>query len=575
MRRGKLVKNIYIFMVLVLLITACGIPADEITETRESPGTTVYVPLDKNTTTTTSTTTPPITVTEATTTTSTTVPKPELYKYDIVVVGDTAGAIAAAVQAARMGSKVALLSDVGYFGGQMSASGVSTMDEGGSIVRDSGLYAELTEELKEYYGKIPMNKCYYSYSRNRYAVCPEPHVVHKILSRWLKEANVDVFKNINVSDVLMQKNRVVGVFDEDMNAEFRAKVVLDGTEFSDLYPLVEGLSYETGNGQCVQDATWLVIRSWYPNGVPEDLRVPEDAVKKLKNKYGEKVVEGWLNNFRRRIANPPEGVTEFPGWQEMFRVKLSHNVIVGYRGLADSRKEILAIENAPGITRSGVNFSNDSGLSSGAIEERSQREKEFMRAMDITYAYMWYLEHELGVLDWGISNDLGYNNFKRMFNNPTIPDSIEKHFPLMPYIREGRRLTKTKTFMTWRDVSDDKRGRDNFDDSVMVGSYFSDFHGCAASQEERSGYGSYDVSGGIFIPTEVKGFLPALARAAGVDRAASSSLRMQPTEMLGGQATGAIAALAVKHNIDVQEVNMSEVRSILAEYEAVIDVVIQ
>ena len=70
----------------------------------------------------------------------------ERHEYDVVVMGAGTGGAAAAMQAARMGARVALVEESGWIGGQMTAAGVSTMDDlSGNI---SGLYGEFVERLR-------------------------------------------------------------------------------------------------------------------------------------------------------------------------------------------------------------------------------------------------------------------------------------------------------------------------------------------------------------------------------------------------------------------------------------------
>ena len=61
--------------------------------------------------------------------------------YDVVVAGAGTGGVGAAIQAARMGSKVLLLEETNYIGGQMAASGVSSVDVGDNKW-NTGIYKE-------------------------------------------------------------------------------------------------------------------------------------------------------------------------------------------------------------------------------------------------------------------------------------------------------------------------------------------------------------------------------------------------------------------------------------------------
>ena len=48
--------------------------------------------------------------------------------YDVIVVGAGTGGVSAAIQAARMGAKVALLEETDWIGGQVTASGLGSTE---------------------------------------------------------------------------------------------------------------------------------------------------------------------------------------------------------------------------------------------------------------------------------------------------------------------------------------------------------------------------------------------------------------------------------------------------------------
>ncbi len=524
------------------------------------------------------------TTTTAPTTTTTTVvteQTPRSYDFDVVVVGESGGAVCAALASAEGGMSVALLSDVGYLGGQSSAAGVSTMDDAGprDLLQGSGCYMRLMEELKEHYGEAAFGPCYFSSD----TVCPEPSVVRDIFEHWMDSAGVTIIDGLSVDSVVQKDNVVIGVEDTDSNVVVFGRVVIDGTEFSDLYPLIDGLEYSVGYPEqsCAQKTTWSTVRNYYSDGVPDELVVPEDAIDDLASLYGEDVVEGWLSTFRRVVGVDGEEnvISEFPGWGrwssgEFAGKRWSSGVEHGYRALADSREEILALlDDKPAITRSGLNNNAvDSLTTPSGIDDPGLRHDELQLALHRMYAYLWYERYELGVLDWGIADDLGYDDAVRLFwDEPNIiPDEIEQHMPPIPYTREGRRLEgSTLQTLTWETLVE--RDVDHFADSVMIGGYMADSHGCGGPDELRSGYGVYDVPIGIFVPADVDGFLPGIVRAAGVDRVAASSLRMQPTEMLGGEVAGVIAALAVERGVQPRDVPAESVRQELLDRGAVVD----
>lgn len=473
---------------------------------------------------------------------------------EVVVVGDSLGGVAAAITAGRMGIPTLLLSTTGYLGGQASAGGVPTMDEGANaaLFRRSGLYGEMVDYLESFYGSRTMGGCYFGDT----TVCPEPDLIDSFLRDRLSAAGVTVRPAETVTAVLQDGNRVVGV--EADGIAYPAEVVIDATELADLYPMVAGLRFESGDpaAGCLQDLTWVAIRSWYPGGAPQTLVPPADAVERLREVWGAETVDGWLERFRQMVAIPgPTGATPSTAaaWAPDFEAR--------YRALAD-RRPAAATEGAPDVTRTAVNYANDAPLSAAALENPAVRELELRRALHITYAYLWYLRWELGLADWGIADDLGYERGRRALWDDLIPDDFERLLPPIPYVREGRRLAAVAT-LTATDVADQVRNYSRYPDAVMLGSYHTDFHGCPAPAGESAGFGLYEVPLGVFVPETIDGLLPGIVRNAGLDRAAAASLRMQPDEMWGGQVAGVIAALAALGDVAPRQLPPAAVQNML------------
>jgi monoamine oxidase len=110
-------------------------------------------------------------------------------QYDVVVAGAGTGGSAAAIQAARLGARVALLEESDWVGGQMAAAGVGTMDEGNGpeSTPPSGFYAEFLGRIRSYYqehGKS-INTCYW----NLQSHCFDPMVARKVLAQMIAEVN--------------------------------------------------------------------------------------------------------------------------------------------------------------------------------------------------------------------------------------------------------------------------------------------------------------------------------------------------------------------------------------------------
>ena len=74
---------------------------------------------------------------------------------------------------------------------------------------------------------------------------------------------------------------------------------------------------------------------------------------------------------------------------------------------------------------------------------------------------------------------------------------------------------------------------------------------------------------GAMLPENSKNIIVA-GRCISSDKAANSALRVEATCMATGQAAGAIAALAVKNNVDVEDVSIEEIYALLRKHNAII-----
>lgn len=477
-------------------------------------------------------------------------PVPTTSTWDLVVVGDGLGGASAAIAASRLGANVALLSPFGYFGGQAGAAGVSTMDEGSnhSVLRRSGIYGELAREIEAYYGFDDAGACYFIED----PLCPEPAVVNGFFRDLVGGSGVDIFQ-VNVQQVIQEGKSVVGVIAD--GSTFFGDIVIDATEFSDLYPMIEGLDYEVGGSLgCVQDTTWLAIRSWYPDGVGDRLAPPMEAGETLRAVYGDEFGQ-WLESFRSLVVDIPDRGQSGPSvtpWDIATETQ--------YRALADLR-DFTELEDVPSITRTGVNYANDYPLEISDLENPATRADAFTAAIDKTYAFLWYLRWELGLTNWGVDDTQRYAQARRMLWSDQIPDELEMHFPVAPYVREGRRLVGVETLSN-ADIANDVRGFHRFDNSVMLGGYFSDFHGCT-EPESGAGFGLFEVPMSVFVPATIDGFLPGMARSASVSRSAAAAIRTQPEEIWSGQAVGLIAGVAIRDGVEVRHVSPQAVQELL------------
>jgi hypothetical protein len=524
--------------------------------------------------------------------------------YDVVVVGAGTGGVTAAIQAARLGARVALLEETDWVGGQLTASGVSTLD-GSAAIRHSGLYREFLERILAFYAsrEKSVGTCYWNPSN----ICVNPSIARAVLMDMLGDtaarvlpngarAVLDLHLGTSVTSVIRSGDVVSGVGAAD-GRTFLASVVVDATEYGDLLPL-SGARYRVGNRTsddpsgtaCVQDITYAAVIRKYPRGTPPDLQV-----RAAPPGYDE------LRPFFERLV-ARDGSSWFEvdadGHQKMvFPVNLAfHN---GYRGMPDlvnpENYTAAGPEELSKITKTGVNWANDYPGGRGGrwgwrlpitfLESREARAAFACEAKLLTLNFIHHIQTALGRADWSLANDEGFDTpFNRANHCPNIPDgyqALEPHFPLRPYVRESRRLVGLRT-LTARDIQrpTTQARPAPIASAVAVTDHTIDLHNCQTNETLETALETRaDIAGEFegfaqvpfeaFVPETVDGFLVA-EKNLSQSRLASGATRLQPATMLTGQAAGVIAALAVGRGVAPRALKPFWVQDALAAGGAVI-----
>jgi hypothetical protein len=484
--------------------------------------------------------------------------------YDVIVAGAGTGGCGAAVQAARMGRSVLLLEETDWIGGQMNAAAVTSMDEGGTLVRERGLYREWCGLVASYYQPLGIN--YLTAYWNSH-VCVEPRVGRKLLHTLLGDARVagvlDLALRSRVTKVTKSGDTVTGVEIESITDQgteahtIQSRMLIDGTEWGDVIPLT-GARYRVGNctsdaidpKRHVQDNTWCAVVKQYPQGVPEELRV-----KQAPPGYTEKVAAA----FAKSLGDGDKIASQEKPW--------TWATFIGYRAMPDSSRP----GNSPPITRTHMNYNNDFPATVAEIETPATR-LATDRAMRLkTLHLLYYIQQTLGKTDWSVANDEGYDT---PHNRAAIdawlterPDlapyrAILYHFAIIPYVRESRRIIGVHT-LTAREIDRSQGQPVQFPSTVAIGDYPVDMHGSMSTpyleldledlsvvprdfHQRRSG--PFAIPFESFIPEKVDGFLPA-EKNISQSRMSNGATRLQPHTMLMGQVAGAIAALAIQNKV--------------------------
>jgi len=496
---------------------------------------------------------------------------------DVVVAGGGISGIAAAIAAARRGCSVILIEPTHMLGGQATAAGVSAFDityNYDHALNDHGIWSEVMERVIRIYDeelRRPVNVCHYLLR----SIGPNVVVVERVFFEMLRDEGITVLRNTAFTGAYRSGPLVTGV--QTTAGPVMGKIVIDATETGEIMALAgvphrvangrsNGLTYQPSNAYKgrIQDITYTATIRRYDEGLPEALKITEAP----------QGYEGWLNVFR--TFYPPEGV-ENPQKKGRF----GPNGFAGYRAAVD-----LSISNMQigtqwdDVTRTNLNYYNDLPVYGSYLTDPEAKLKFEAEGILKTIGIIYYLQNELG-LPWSVVTDEGFNDGPQAHHNPYVPEvyaEIEKHMPLIPYIRESRRLigevALTGKMMFRRGMHTEAPWRS---DSIAVGTYHPDLHGgrrpidfeeylgeSIADKPVRETFGPYPIPMGTLIPEWVDGFLAA-EKNISTSRLASGATRVHPTVSAVGEAAGAIAAICVKYGVQPRQVPVAAVQLTLAE----------
>ncbi len=516
--------------------------------------------------------------------------------YDVVVAGAGTGGIAAALQASRLGASVLLVESTDWIGGQMAAAGVTSMDEGyppRAHVRERGVYGEFTMRARAYYRALGKSVDTMAVSEDHFAV--EPNVAQRLLQDMIRDtrgaitpsgtpAVLDVLLLSEVTAVQREGHKVTGVSlttfsgEKKGRTEVRCKVLIDATEYGDVIPKT-GAAYRLGSWRSdaprdtnapppVQPMTWTAPIRLYPTGTPSDLLLNQPPPH-----YNEKEI--------RRHLTESTNKTGAMTWKKF----------VQYRGMPDSTSPVNSRNGSAFLaTRTHINISaNDQDCNALDVETPELREQVEYLAQASTLGVIYYFQHAMGKTNWGVMNDVGYDSPYHRAQVETLvrkhPDlkpfaPVLRHFAVMPYVRESRRIQGVYTLKA-RDVRRKAPEQPvKFSTALSLADYPVDVHGATGVPGVAEtdldlvedlprkwiqwGYGPFQIPFESFIPREVDGFLPA-EKNLSQSRIVNGATRLQPSTMLTGQAAGAIAGIAIRMNVRPRAVPPLAVQSALLD----------
>jgi hypothetical protein len=480
---------------------------------------------------------------------------------DVLVVGGGTGGIAAALAAARAGRRVCLLEETDWIGGQLTAQGVSALDEHEHIERFGGTrsYYALREAIRDHYRRLSPALSAQPHANpgscwvTRLAF--EPRVAVDVLQGmarpFIESGRLAILTRTKAASAETKATSIESVLavnlDERRWTRIRPRMVIDASELGDLLPLA-GAEYvvgaetkaETGEPHaqplepkphCVQSFTYTFVLENTGPGRSHLIPKPE--------RY-EHYRDGQPYSLRIHVHGG-EIYGEETRWLE-YQVLEQTPGTKG--GLWAYRRLIDASLFPPGAAYpndiSMLNWPGNDYRDRSILDRRNlEQARALQDAKRVSLGFLYWLQAEAPRS--GASP--GFPELKPRPDVFATEDALGKH----PYIRECRRIRALKTIVEQEVSAEYQRGAraQDFEDSVGVGWYPIDIHNSGPDDVGVScRTRPFQIPLGSLIPVRVRNLL-AGAKNLGTTHITNGCYRLHPVEWNIGEAAGSLAAYAL------------------------------
>ncbi len=467
--------------------------------------------------------------------------------FDVVVIGGSSGGIGAALGAARLDARVALVEDTPVLGG-MLANGISNIDCY-SYESLSGVFEEFRLAVQKHYAPMvdtdPFFKPWKKASnhidgRSFQANEPrlggrwEPHVADAIWKAMAaRHPKLKIYYRRFATEVLKTGNRVVGVVTATEAGErlvLRAPVIVDATHEADIAAWA-GVPYRVGR-EARSPLEPHAGQVFFFNHTGEFLPGSNGRQDRAVPSYGLRLC---IQNYAPDAGDAHILKTPPPGYDP---VKFKHASYGGEPSMPNKKSEMNI--NPVGNELQQINWVWPEGT-------RAERQRLYETYKNNALAYLYYLQHEKKLTHLGLPNDEFADN---------------DHVPYRVFVREARRIEGEAT-MTEADINPFILGRGLEPPpqpaSIGIGHYPIDAKPVRPKTDVTKpdkGDGdfylvnvaaAFQVPYGAIVPKRVDGLLVPVGLSA--THIAFSSVRMDPTWNVLGQAAGIAAAMSAKRGI--------------------------
>ncbi len=497
----------------------------------------------------------------------------EVLEADVCIYGGTAGGIAAAVQAARMG-KTAILAEFGQHLGGMTSGGLGATDIGNKAAI-GGISREFYRALGRHYGK-----------EEQWTF--EPHVAENILFRMVNEAHVPVFLGQRLAAVKKEGTRLAEITMESGKI-FRARMFIDATYEGDLMAKAK-VSYAVGREPNSRyHETLNGIRAETPKHqftVPVDPYVkPGDPVSGLLPNIqpGDGGVPGdgdhRVQTYNYRLCFTTNDAQRLPLPRPANYVSAQYELLARYLEAlvaSDQKPRLSQFWNPIWMPNGKTDINNNGGFSTDFIGMNYEfPEAGYARRAQIAKAHEDYTR--------------GFIHF--LATDPRVPQNMRAEmlrwgpakdefldtggWPHQLYVREARRMIAAYV-MTEHNC----RGTVKAEDPVGLGAYNMDSHNCQRIAMNGRALNEGDVQVPVKpYPISYRSIVPkaeecenlAVPVCLSATHIAYGSIRMEPVFMLLGQSAATAACFAIDEKIPLQRVNYEKLRAKLLADLQVLD----
>ena len=447
-----------------------------------------------------------------------------LETYDIIVCGAGFAGVTAATEAARLGCRVLIVEEEGYPGGSMTACGTGPMMtfHAGEKQVIRGITDELIQRLHKK-GLSPGHT--EDMTGYTYTVTPfSAEGLKREMELMMLGAGVEILYHTSVISARVQDGRLCSIrcFSCGQQFDLSAKVFIDATGDGDLFPMA-GVPFNKGRSEDGRDQ-------------------PMTMNFKVNNVNTQTIREVFARE-PEHFLYPKEGAEKralrvsFSGYREEMNQARADGEI------SFDRDMVLCFEtNTPGEVI--INMTRVNGEDPTDPQSVSRAETEGRRQI---WEVLAFLKRHIP----------GFENAQLSFSGPRIG------------IRSSRRLAGKYTL-----TADDILNAVHFEDGIAACGYPIDIHSSGQPEDDDTRflqYGEYyTIPYRCLLNAAVPNLLAA-GRNISCSFEAQASTRLSPCCGAVGQAAGAAAALAVRHQILPEEVDINELRTLLRQEGAVVD----